>query len=29
MPDAVVTDVQGVWAAQIVGPDGKPVYAGS
>lgn len=28
MPDSVVEDVEGVWAAQIVGPDGKPVYAG-
>ena len=28
MPDSVVKDVEAVWAADIVGPDGKPVYAG-
>ncbi len=28
MPDGVVKDVEAVWASEIVGPDGKPVYAG-
>ena len=29
MPDAVVSDVEAMWAAEIVGPDGKPLFAGS
>jgi phosphate transport system substrate-binding protein len=28
MPDSVVKDVEALWEAEIVGPDGKPVYAG-
>jgi phosphate transport system substrate-binding protein len=28
MPDSVVKDVESVWTSSIVGPDGKPVYAG-
>jgi phosphate transport system substrate-binding protein len=28
MPDNVVKDVEGMWASDIVGPDGKPIYAG-
>jgi len=28
MPDGVVKDVEGVWASEIVGPDGTPVFAG-
>ena len=28
MPDKVVTDVEALWASDILGPDGKPVYAG-
>ena len=28
MPDSVVKDVEGVWASEIVGPDGQPVFAG-
>ena len=27
MPEAVAKDVQAMWAKDIVGPDGKPVYA--
>ena len=27
MPDSVVKDVEAMWASDIVGPDGKPVYA--
>ena len=29
MPDAIVKDVQAMWASDIVGPDGKPIFAGS
>ena len=29
MPDAVVKDVQAMWASDIVGPDGKPIFVGS
>jgi phosphate transport system substrate-binding protein len=29
MPDDVVKDIQAMWASDIVGPDGKPVFAGS
>jgi phosphate transport system substrate-binding protein len=29
MPDAVVKDIQGMWASDIVGPDGKPIFVGS
>jgi phosphate transport system substrate-binding protein len=29
MPDAVVKDVEARWATEIVGPDGKAIYAGS
>jgi phosphate transport system substrate-binding protein len=28
MPEAVVKDVEGRWASDIVGPDGKPIFAG-
>ncbi|MEO8669389.1 MAG: phosphate ABC transporter substrate-binding protein PstS, partial [Bauldia sp.] len=28
MPDAVVKDVEQMWASDIVGPDGKPIFAG-
>ncbi len=28
MPDNVVKDVEAMWASDVVGPDGKPVYAG-
>jgi phosphate transport system substrate-binding protein len=28
MPDSVVKDVEAMWSSDIVGPDGKPVYAG-
>ncbi len=28
MPASVVKDVEAVWASEIVGPDGKPVYSG-
>jgi phosphate transport system substrate-binding protein len=28
MPDGVVKDIQAMWASDIVGPDGKPVFAG-
>ena len=28
MPESVVKDVEAMWAAEIVGADGKPVYAG-
>ncbi len=28
MPDSVVKDVESVWTSSVVGPDGKPVYAG-
>ena len=29
MPDAVVADVKKRWAAEITGPDGKPIFVGS
>ena len=29
MPDSVKKDVQAMWASEIVGPDGKPIYSGS
>jgi hypothetical protein len=29
MPDAVVSDIQAMWASDIVGADGKPLFAGS
>jgi hypothetical protein len=29
MPDAVVKDVEAMWASDIVGSDGKPLFAGS
>ena len=29
MPDAVVKDIEAMWATDVVGPDGKPVFAGS
>jgi phosphate ABC transporter phosphate-binding protein len=29
MPDAVVKDVEAMWASDIVGADGKPIFAGS
>jgi phosphate transport system substrate-binding protein len=29
MPDSVVKDIEAYWASEIVGPDGKPVFAGS
>ena len=29
MPDAVVKDVEARWAAEVVGPDGKPIFSGS
>ena len=29
MPDAVVADIKKRWATEIIGPDGKPLYAGS
>jgi len=28
MPASVVKDVEAIWASEIVGPDGKPVYSG-
>jgi phosphate transport system substrate-binding protein len=28
MPVSVVKDVEAVWASEIVGPDGKPIYSG-
>jgi phosphate transport system substrate-binding protein len=28
MPDGVVNDVEAAWASEIVGPDGKPIFAG-
>ena len=28
MPDAVVKDVEALWASDIIGPDGKPIFAG-
>ena len=28
MPDPVVKDVEAMWASDVVGPDGKPIYAG-
>ncbi len=28
MPESVVKDVEAMWSAEIVGPDGKPIYAG-
>jgi len=29
MPEAVVKDVEARWASEVVGPDGKPLFAGS
>jgi phosphate transport system substrate-binding protein len=29
MPDSVVKDVEATWASDIVGADGKPIFAGS
>jgi phosphate transport system substrate-binding protein len=29
MPDSVVKDIEAMWASDIVGPDGKPVFAPS
>jgi phosphate transport system substrate-binding protein len=29
MPEAVVKDIESRWASEIVGPDGKPLFAGS
>jgi phosphate transport system substrate-binding protein len=29
MPDAVVSDVEAMWTSEIVGADGKPLFAGS
>jgi hypothetical protein len=28
MPDSVVADIEAMWQSDIVGPDGKPVFAG-
>ena len=28
MPEAVVKDVEALWASDITGPDGKPIFAG-
>jgi phosphate transport system substrate-binding protein len=28
MPDSVVADIQAMWKSDVVGPDGKPVFAG-
>ena len=28
MPDAVVKDIKATWAKEIVGADGKPLFAG-